>query len=167
MNYIYESSPNIPLKKGVALKFGHPSSGTLTLTVATPATSIIISSLILNVDDFEDPIIKLDVSSSVDTTNFSGSVNIQVFKNFTNQSLAIPIGPQFTIATSASAPAPAAKAAKADPSFFVCDCGDNCFTGCYIYTVVATSVPGDTGVIIFNNVTLSALIVSNHGFCCN
>lgn len=163
MNYIYESSPNIPAKKGVALKFGPPGSGTLTFTAATPATSIILTSLILNVDDFEDPIIKIDVSSIVDTTNFSGSVNIQVFKNFPNQSLAIPVGPQFTIAIPATAAA--AKAAK-DPHFFVCDCDNNCFHGCYIYTLVVTSAQGDTGVIIFNNVTLSALIVSNQGFCC-
>ena len=144
----------------VALKCGTPGSGTLTLTTVTPATSITVSSLAVNVDDFEDPTIKLEFASNIATTAFTGTVNIQVYKLCNNQFQSTPVGPQFSFAA-------ATATTEALPvSFFICDCG-TCFNDCCTYSVVVTSVLGSAGTITFTAATLSALIVGNQGHFCH
>jgi hypothetical protein len=155
-----EDFDNKPIKESlVALKCGTPGSGTLTLTTVTPATSITVSSLSLDVDDFEDPTIKLEFASNISTTAFTGTINIQVVKLCNNQFLATPVGPQFSFA--------AVAATEAEPiSFFICDCG-TCFNDCCTYSVVLTSVLGSTGTVTVTGATLSAIIVGNQGHCCH
>jgi hypothetical protein len=157
---VFDNSRKIHREKEVALLCGNAGSGTLTLTTVTPATSITISSLVVNADDFEDPIVKLEFVSNLTETAFSGTVNVQIVKLCTSQTVAIPVGPQFTISL-------ATATTETEPiSFFVCDCANACFTGCCVYSVVVTSILGTSGTIAFNAATLSALIVGNHGPCC-
>lgn len=132
------------------VKCGYPNSVTIPLATIVGAT-FNLASLTLNTSCYCDPHIKLDfISNFVVPVTFTGTLNIQVFKQCRGDVAPRPIGPVWTYNALALLEA-------STFSFFVCDF-DNCDNGCCTYTVVATNEAITVGTLNMNNCTLSATV---------
>ena len=131
------------------VKCGCPSS--VTLPPATiVGTQFTLASLTLDTSCICDPSIRLDFTSNfVATVAFTGTLNIQVFKQCKGDLVARPIGPVWNYNL-------VALLQSTTFSFFVCD-SDSCDNECCTYTVVATVALLTVGTLSINNATLSAI----------
>lgn len=129
-------------------KCGCPSS--VMLPPATiVGTQFTLASLTLDTSCMCDPNIRLDFTSNfVASVAFTGTLNIQVFKQCKGDLVARPIGPVWNYNL-------VALLQSTTFSFFVCD-SDSCYDGCCTYTVVATVALLTVGTLSINNATLAA-----------
>lgn len=146
----------------VLLKCGTPGSVTLpVLAVGTVFTPITFTATTVTIDtcDFEDPCIKFEVTSNINTTVAVGlpfSLNYQIFRICKNQFAPIPVGPTFTFSRAISVVESNAF------TFFVCDC-DVCPDDCCTYSVVVTVTALPIAeVASITNATISALVVEDN-----
>ncbi|BAH07878.1 DUF4489 domain-containing protein [Clostridium kluyveri] len=143
------------------VKCGCPNS--ITLPAATVlGTTFTLATLTLNTCKLKDPCIKLEFASNlVAAVAFTGSLNIQVFKQCGNQITPTPVGPAFAFNL-------VALLTSQTFSFFVCDCNDTCCNDCCCtYTVVATVTSAVTvGTLAINNATLGAVATCGSSSCC-
>jgi len=128
-------------------------------------TTSTVASVKANTSCLCNPCIRFEFASNiiVPTGTEIANITFQIFKNCTNQSQPIPVGPQWTFRT---------PVATSDTfSFFVCDC-NTCSNECCTYTVQATArvlAIGDAGAtttVTIKNATLSVLAVDNSNENC-
>ena len=128
-------------------------TGTIVGTTFTP------TSLTLNTACLCNPCAKIEFTSNLVATSFSGNISFQVFKQCLNQFTPVPIGPSFSYSRPSGA-------TVADTfTFFICDC-DSCFNDCCTYTVVVTVNAETSGTLAINNATLGAIATCNTTGCC-
>ena len=145
--------PHLELRPAI-LKCGVPKSTTVHVSPEDAAT---VASVRVNTACFSNPCIKFEFASNILVPTGTGSANItfQIYKNCTNQSQSIPVGPPWTFRTPV--------ATSNIFSFFVCDC-NTCSDECCTYTVQAISTNADRGPggdVTINSATLLALVVDN------
>lgn len=144
----------------VVLKCGTPGSVTLPVLAVALVTPLVftVSTVTVDTSDFEDPHIKFEVTSNINTTVATGlpfSLNYQIFRISKNQFTPIPVGPIFTFSRAVSVVESNAF------TFFVCDdgfCQDDCSTYSVVVTVTALGI---AEVASITNATISALVVED------
>jgi len=170
------------------IKCGFTNSTTLPVITGSDKTkTFTISSLTLDTSCLCDPCIKLEFASNLVSTNFSGTVSFQIFKQCKKSFIQIPVGSEFIYTAVEGAPAkedpkhledpedskhpehpkhpkPPVKIFSSTFSFFVCDC-DSCFDECCTYTVVARAINDIYGSLAINNATLGAIATCNSNKC--
>lgn len=133
--------------------------GSVTIPLATViGTTFTTNALTLNTSNICNPCTKIEFTSNILATAFTGSITFQVFKQCTNQLTPIPVGPSFNFSRIV------AVTENSTFSFFVCDC-DSCFNGCCTYTVVITVNAVTVGVLTINNATLGAISTCQANSC--
>ena len=136
------------------------TSGAATIPDATViGTSFTPASLALNTSSLCNPCVRLEFTSNIIATLFTGSISFQIFKQCSNQLTPVPIGPAFTYERLV------AITESNTFTFYICDC-DACNKDCCTYTVVATVNAVTVGVFSINNATLSAVAASQANPCC-
>jgi len=139
------------------IKCGAPGSATLPLG-SIVGTTVTPASLTLNTSCLCNPCTKLEFTSNIITTLFTGAVSFQVFKQCRNQLTPVPVGPSFTFSR-------LVEVGGADTfTFFICDC-DSCDNDCCTYTVVATVTTIIAGTLLINNATLGAIATCQTNPC--
>ncbi|MPW26709.1 DUF4489 domain-containing protein [Alkalibaculum sp. M08DMB] len=136
------------------------AAGAVTIPLATVVgTTFTPTSLSLNTDCICNPVVKLEFTSNIVATAFTGTISFQIFKQCTNQFTPVPIGPAFTYDRLVAI-------TESDTfTFFVCDC-DSCHNDCCTYTVVVTVNAVTVGVLNINNATLGAIATCQTSGCC-
>lgn len=150
------------------IKCGTPNSTTLPMTTESDKTRpCMISSLTLDTSCLCDPCIKIEFASNIVSTNFSGTISFQIFKQCKKSCIQIPVGSEF-IYTAAEG---GGRLNPTEPtifsstfSFFVCDC-ESCIDDCCTYTVVARAITNIYGSLAINNATLGAIATCNSNKC--
>lgn len=134
--------------------------GAVTIPLATiVGTTFTPTSLTLNTACLCNPCAKIEFTSNIVATAFTGSITFQVFKQCVNQFTPVPVGPAFSYSR-------AVAVTDSDTfSFFICDC-DSCFNDCCTYTVVVTVNVVTVGVLTINNATLGAVVSCQTNACC-
>lgn len=134
--------------------------GAVTIPTATiVGTSFTPTSLTLNTCGLCNPCAKIEFTSNIVATAFTGSISFQIFKQCLNQFTPVPVGPAFTYSR-------AVAVTDSDTfTFFICDC-DSCFNDCCTYTVVVTVNAITVGVLAINNATLGAIATCQTSVCC-
>jgi hypothetical protein len=134
--------------------------GAVTIPLATVVgTTFTPTSLTLNTGGLCNPCTKLEFTSNVVATAFTGSISFQIFKQCVNQLTPVPVGPAFTYSRIVAV-------TDSDTfTFFICDC-DSCFNDCCTYTVVITVNAVTVGVLAINNATLGAITTCQTSGCC-
>lgn len=134
--------------------------GAVTIPVATVvSTTFTPASLTVDTSGIKDPCTRIDFTSNIVATAFTGSLSFQVFKQCANQFSPIPVGPAFSYSRLVAV-------TDSDTfSFFICDC-DGCFNECCTYTVVVTVNTVTVGVLTINNATLGAITTCQSSRCC-
>lgn len=132
-NSNYDRCDKIHSSNQFSLTCGEPGQAVLPFSaVGTTAT---VAAVTVDTSKFCNPCTKLEFSSNLIGTAFTGTVNFQVFRICDNQP-PTPIGGVFTF-TAIGLPVVARSF-----SFFVCDC-NLCPQRCCAYTVVVTVVGAD------------------------
>lgn len=151
-----DSEPNSKLLQEIfpfIFKCGTPNS--ITIPDSTNAgTTITFATVSLNTSSSCNPIIKLEFSSEIATTSFSGNLNFQIFKLCANQVIPIPVGPQFIFTRNFG------DTSTNTLSFFVCDC-DVCVDKSCTYMTKVTTGNVTSGNAAINTAILSVLSVPN------
>ncbi|WP_312652190.1 DUF4489 domain-containing protein [Aminipila sp.] len=136
--------------------------GAVTIPAATVVnTTFTPASLTINTSKLESPCAKIEFTSNVVGTLFSGTLSFQLFKQCSNQLAPVPVGPAFSYTR-------AVAITTSDTfTFFVCDC-DSCFNDCCTYTVVITVNAVTAGVLSISNATIGAIATcsSCNSGCC-
>jgi len=134
--------------------------GAVTIPTATiVGTTFTPTSLTLNTACLCNPCAKIEFTSNIVATAFTGSISFQVFKQCVNQFTPVPVGPSFSFTELV------AITESSTFSFFICDC-DSCFNDCCTYTVVVTVNAITVGVLAINNATLGAVATCQTTGCC-
>ena len=134
--------------------------GAVTIPTATiVGTAFTPTSLTLNTECLCNPCAKIEFTSNVVATAFTGSLSFQIFKQCMNQFTPVPVGPAFSYTRAV------AVTESTTFSFFICDC-DSCFHDCCTYTVVVTVNAITAGVLAINNATLGAVATCQMTGCC-
>ena len=136
--------------------------GAVTVPAASAVgTTFSPTSLTLNTACLCNPCTKIEFTSNLVTTGFTGTLSFQVFKQCINQFTPVPVGPAFSYSEAA------AVTNASTFTFFICDC-DSCFNDCCTYTVVVTvtAATGAASVLAINNATLGAIATCQTTGCC-
>ncbi|MFT5874886.1 MAG: hypothetical protein ACI8WT_003865 [Clostridium sp.] len=143
--------------------------------VVAPAAINRLVTLSLNTKDFCNPCIKFEFSTNlvtnlgiVEEVQESVTVTFQLYKLCRGEITPVAIGSSGVYSLSnLSAEFELVTANFA--SFIICDCDCDCDRDtdtCCSYYVQASTIGTGTASIIFNNPTLSALVVDNQRHCC-
>lgn len=124
-------------------------------------TTFTPTSLTLNTACLCNPCVKLEFTSNLVTTAFSGTLSFQIFKQCVNQFTPVPVGPAFSYSEAVGATVTNASTF----TFFICDC-DSCFNDCCTYTLVVTVNAVTDGTLAINNATLGAIATCQTTGCC-
>ena len=144
------------------LKCGCPNSTTLPVLSAdiVSTRSYTLATLNLDTTCICNPKVKLDFAANfVATLAYTGSLNVQVYKQCRNQLTPTPVGPAWSFNF-------VSLVASETFSFFVCD-SDSCGGGeCCTYSAVVDVVsPITIGTLNINNATLAATVVCGNNPC--
>jgi hypothetical protein len=141
------------------IKCGAP--GAVTIPTATiVGTTFTPASLTLNTCGICNPCSKIEVTSNIIATAFTGTITFQVLKQCRNQFTPVPVGPSFTFSELV------AITESSTFTFFICDC-DSCDQDCCTYTLNVTVNAVTVGILAINNVTLGAITTCGQSHCCN
>lgn len=141
------------------IKCGAPGAISLP-AVTVVGTTFTPASLTLNTTSICNPCVKLEVTSNIIATAFTGALTFQILKQCRNQFAPVPIGPAFTFSEAA------AVTNASTFTFFVCDC-DSCDNNCCTYTLLISVAVVTAGVLAINNATIGAIVSSPPSLCCN
>ncbi|MGH4051298.1 MAG: DUF4489 domain-containing protein [Clostridium sp.] len=150
-------------------KVGNPAIVTVT-GAAIPAAAVTtqLAKVVLNVEHFHDPCIKFEFATNLVATVGTAIVDVsfQLYKLCKGETIPEAIGNPWVY--------PVPGVLTDIISFIVCDCGcDNdcdCYNDCCSYYVAAITsttdiVTADSTTLVFNNSTLSALVIENKKSC--
>lgn len=141
------------------IKCGCPSA--VSISAATPAntTFSLSSPITINTSHLCDPCTKLEFTSNIAATAYTGTVNFQISKFCRGQVTAINVGSPWTFSAATTL-----ITQTGTFTFFVCDC-DSCFDDCCTYSVAATAVT-TTGTLLITNATLGTITACDENKCC-
>ncbi len=141
------------------IKCSCPGSVTIPVIVdAGIGTTFTATSLTLDTSCLKNPCTKLEFTSNLVSTAFTGTLSFQVFKQCKYQFAPVPVGPAFIYSR-------AVGVAEANTfSFFVCDC-DSCNDDCCTYTLVVTAQTAIGVGLAISNATLGAISTCGSNSC--